>query len=67
MHKSLDKTLVKFKFNEKIISKTMAINACIINKAKKVLSHILKNQEVESLIKVKKAKGANKTNTLIII
>lgn len=58
---------VEFKFKLKIINKIIEIKDCIINKENKDLNQHLKNQEVEKLIKDKKANGEISTNTLIII
>ena len=48
---------------EKVISNTKDINVCINNKDKKHLIHDLKNQDVFSWDKVKKANGEIKTST----
>ena len=67
MHINLEKTSVNCNLKEKIINKIIEINDCNKSKDKRVLSQILKNQEVELFNKVRSAKGANKTNTLTII
>lgn len=66
-HKSFEKISVKLKPREKIINKIIDINDCKSNNEIKVRSHVLKNHEVVLFNSVKKAKGVNNTNTLIMI
>ena len=51
------------KFNEKITSKIIVTKHWISNNPKKVLSHVLKNHEVEWLISVRIEKGVIKIKT----
>ena len=66
-HKSFEKISVKLKPREKIINKIIDINDCKSNNEINVRSHVLKNHEVVLFNSVKKAKGVNNTNTLIMI
>ena len=52
---------------EKIINNIIATKDCWNNKDKTVLSQVLKNQEVDSFIKLNIANGVIKINTFTII
>ena len=55
------------KSKENKISKTRDTIICINNKENKFFNQVLKNQDVASKVKLKKAKGESSTKTLIII
>lgn len=57
--------LLKSKANT--INNIMDINGWINKRDKNILSHALKNHEVELLINVNNAKGVSNSNTFIII
>ncbi len=52
---------------EKKIKKMIAIKDCKESNEKKFLNHILKNQDVEMLVKERNAKGDSKIKTFIKI
>ena len=61
---NFEKTLVDDKSVENINNKIKEIKDCCNNKDKNVLNQVLKNHEVEWLVKQSIAKGVNKTKTL---
>ena len=67
IHINWEIILFEEKLNEKIINNIIATNDCWNNKDRTVLSQVLKNQEVDSFIKLNIAKGVIKINTFTII
>ena len=63
MYKNLENKLLLSKFNENITNKIMLTNDCKSKSDKNVRSQVLKNHDVERLIRVKIAKGVIITNT----
>ena len=67
IYKNLENKSFVLKFKENITSKIIDTKDCNNRSDKKLLNQVLKNQEVEWLIKVKMEKGVIKINTFIKI